>query len=79
MSQVESEYIKTNFLINPKPIVTDKIGAEVTRQYIRLSMIFIFLILIIIFVFREYLDGLRFIQDLSITDTLMISPDEVNL
>lgn len=79
MIQVESENIKTNFIITPKPITSTNVLVEVKQEYIRLFIMFIFIFIIIILALKEYLVGLRFIQDLSITDTLMIEISEVNL
>jgi hypothetical protein len=71
----DNENIKTNFLIVPKPTNTDIIGTEVTRQYIRLGIFFILIFLVVILVLKEYLDGLRFMQDLSIFDVLLESDE----
>jgi hypothetical protein len=70
MDQIQSDNIPTNFLIVPKPIITDKISQEVNRQYFRLYIFFIFIFIIIILALKEYLDGIRFIQDLSIIEYL---------
>ena len=70
MDQTQSNNTKTNFIILTKPISNDKIGDEVNRQYIRLGIFFIFIFIIIIFALKEYLDGIRFIQDLSIIEYL---------
>jgi hypothetical protein len=70
MDQLQSDNMKTNFLIIPKPMITDKIETEVNRQYIRLGIFFIFIFIIIILSLKEYLVGIRFIQDLSIIEYL---------
>lgn len=76
MNQTESENIKTTFIITPKPVETINIINEVNQQYIRLFIVLLFFIIIIILALKEYLEGLRFIQDLSITDTLMLSIED---
>ena len=70
MDQIQSDNLQTNYLIVPKPINNDKIGQEVDRQYFRLCVFFIFIFIIIILALKEYLDGIRFIQDLSIIEYL---------
>ena len=70
MDQIQYDNMKTNYLIIPKPVSTDKINDEVNRQYFRLSLFFVFIFIIIILVLKEYIDGIRFIQDLSIIEYL---------
>jgi len=67
----KQENIKTNFLIVPRSINNDKIGIDVRNQYIRLGIIFVLIFIAIILSLKEYLDGIRFIRDFSITDTLL--------
>lgn len=70
IDQIQSDNMKTNFIIVQKPVSTDKVADEVNRQYFRLCIFFIFIFIIIIFALKEYLDGIRFIQDLSIIEYL---------
>jgi hypothetical protein len=74
MDQTQTDNMKTNFLITPKPKNNDMIGLEVNRQYIRLGIFFVFIFIIIILSLKEYLDGIRFIQDLSIIEYLRNEP-----
>ena len=62
--------IKTNFNIIKRSINIDIIGTTVKRQYIRLIIIFILIFVMVVLSLKEYLLGLRFIKDYSITDTL---------
>lgn len=70
IDQMQSDNMKTNFIIVQKPVSTDKVADEVDRQYFRLCIFFIFIFIIIILALKEYLDGIRFIQDLSIIEYL---------
>jgi hypothetical protein len=70
MNQNNSDIMNTKYLINYKPIDTNVIATEINIQYIRLIIFFCLIFIAFIFALKEYLDGLKFIQELSIIETL---------
>jgi len=68
---LSQENIVTNFKIVPRPLTTDKIGNDVNNQYMRLVIIFILSFIVIVLALKEFLAGLQFIREYSITDVLI--------
>jgi len=69
--QTSQENIVTNFKIVPRSLTTDKIGNDVNNQYLRLAIIFVLTFVTIILALKEFLSGLQFIREYSITDVLI--------
>jgi len=69
--QETSNNTSTNFKIRPRLLTTDKIGTDVNNQYMRLGIIFVLIFIVIILALKEFLDGLQFIREYSITDVLI--------
>ncbi len=68
---------ENEMLLNVKPKIKtrpdnpDKIGQEVTRQWLRIGLLFVIIFIIIIVLLKEYLEYLKIIKTMSITQFLM--------
>jgi hypothetical protein len=76
MDPNNADNMNTKYIINYKPIDTNVVATEVNRQYIKLFIFFCLIFIAFIFALKEYLDGIRFIQDLSIIETLRSNLDQ---
>jgi len=67
----ETESLNVKSKIHTRPDNPDKIGQEVTRQWLRIGLLLILIFIIVIILIKEYIGYLRIIKTLSITEYLI--------